>query len=230
MSMMSKPSDVYYGRREVSNSDLTSLKYKLYPSLCFVSEADKLRAFHLGTLVDAFVTEIGKINMYDYTVDGERYTKEEFDWGMRMRKSILKAAEKDLFLKTVLNVSETQSFLVNPSQHFDYACFSFELPTRCKWDWWLKQYGFGGDLKTTTATTQKQFEDSIDFFDWDRSRAWYMDLAHSLNPEHGNRDFIYAISKKNFKVFHKMIHRGDEIHERGKQKYLDLAFKYWTIL
>lgn len=230
MLMMSKPSDSYYKRDEVSNSDLTTLKYKLYPSLCFMSERDKQKAFRLGTLVDAFITEISKVNMYDFTVDGEKYTKEEFDWGIRMRKAIMKESEKDLFLKTVLNVADCQSFLVNPSQHFDYGCFQFDLSTRCKWDWWLSGYGFGGDLKTTTATSQKQFEDSIDFFDWDRSRAWYMDIAHSINPEHGNRDFIYAISKKNFKVFHKMIHRGDDIYERGRAKYLDLSFKYWIFV
>ena len=32
-------------------------------------------------------------------------------------------------------------------------------------------FGFGGDLKTTFASSQKQFDEAIDFFDWDRSRA-----------------------------------------------------------
>ena len=55
-------------------------------------------------------------------------------------------------------------------------------------------------------------------------------LLVSKNNLHGNRDFIYAISKKNFKVFHKMIHRGDEVYERGRAKYLDLSFKYWIFI
>lgn len=225
---MSKPSDSYYSRREVSNSDLTALKYKLYPALCFTSEKDKQRAFHLGTLVDAFITEISKVNFYTLEVDGEKYTPEEFAWAKKMRKSLLKESERDEFLRFVLDNAETQKFMVKEKQVFDYACFHYELDTRCKWDFWLGN--FGGDLKTTAATTQKQFEDSIDFFDWDRSRAWYMDIAHAINPEHGNRDFIYAISKKNFKVFKKLITRDSEIYQRGKEKYLELSFKYWTFV
>ena len=62
----------------------------------------------------------------------------------------------------------------------------------------------------------------MDYFDWDRSRAWYMDIANS------NKDFIYAISKKNFKVFKLFINNREEaIYKRGREKYEDLAFKYW---
>lgn len=222
------PQDSYYQRSEVSNSDLTTLKYKLYPQLCHTTEAQKNKAFHLGTLVDAFVTELSKVNFYQHTVDGEEYKKEEFDWGMKMREAIIRESKKDDFLKYVLDKSHTQKYMVNDRQHFEYACFHFDLPTRCKWDWWLGT--FGGDLKTTVATTQEQFENCIDFFDWDRSRSWYMDIAHDIDPDYGNRDFIYAISKKNFKVFKKAIFRDDETYNRGKEKYLDLAFKYWTLI
>ena len=54
-----------------------------------------------------------------------------------------------------------------------------------------------------------------------------MDLTHSLNPSLGNQDFIYAVSKTANKVFFKKIVRGDELYERGRQKYLELAFQYW---
>jgi hypothetical protein len=69
--------------------------------------------------------------------------------------------------------------MVNKGQRFQYGNFEYTLDTRCKWDWWLPTYGFGGDLKSTFASTQKQFDEAIDFFDWDRSRAWYMDIAGS---------------------------------------------------
>ena len=36
--MAKEPFDPYYSRSEVSNSDLTSLKYKLYPQLNFLKE------------------------------------------------------------------------------------------------------------------------------------------------------------------------------------------------
>lgn len=74
-----------------------------------------------------------------------------------------------------------------------------------------------GDLKSTFASTQKQFDEAIDFFDWDRSRAWYMDIAGS------RQDFIYGISKKNQKVFKAFIKRGDTIYQKGKEKYEELA-------
>ena len=113
--------------------------------------------------------------------------------------------------------------MINQSQQFDYGGFTFELPTRCKWDWYLKDFQFGGDLKTTFASTQKEFDEAIDFFDWDRSRAWYMDIAKS------ERDFIYAISKKNGLVFKHFITRGDNTYTRGREKYEELAFRWWCL-
>ena len=113
--------------------------------------------------------------------------------------------------------------MVNRAQRFEYGSFPFTLDTRCKWDWFLSACNFGGDLKTTFATSQKQFDEAVDFFDWDRSRAWYMDIANS------NLDFIYAISKKNCLVFKKHINRGDAIYLRGREKYEELAFQYWCL-
>ena len=63
----------------------------------------------------------------------------------------------------------------------------------------------GGLLGTTRIKMEnlsffwKEFDEAVDFFDWDRSRAWYMDIAGS------DRDFIYAISKRNGCVFKKFI-------------------------
>ena len=226
--METNPFDPYYSRSEVSNSDLTSLKYQLHPQLNFIKEKDRKKAFHLGTLVDCLVTEPAKANHFRHTVDDEQYTDAEWRWGKAQLEKLRKAAKKDPFLFRVLGFAEGQKWFANPCQHFDVGCYSFDLPTRCKFDWWLGC--FGGDLKTTTATTQDQFENCIDFFDWDRSRAWYMDLTHSINPLYGNQDFIYAVSKTANKVFFKKIIRGDETYERGRDKYLELAFKYWLFV
>lgn len=217
--------DPYYSRSEVSNSDLTALRNKLHPALDFVKPAARAKAFHLGTLVDGLVTEPKNCNHYRLTVGDEKYTPDEWKWGKQQLEKLRKAATKDPFLDYVLKNAVGQQVFVNPSQHFDLGCFSFNLPTRCKFDWHLGL--FGGDLKTCSATTQDAFEQSINFFDWDRSRAFYMDLTHSLNPSLGNQDFIYAVSKTANKVFFKKIVRGDELYERGRQKYLELAFQYW---
>ena len=213
--------DTYSKRSEDSNSDLTSLKQLLHPIL--FDEEVRQRAFRFGSLVDAMITEPSRVNHYTLTVDDEQYSGEEFLHATEMYRSLRSEARHDQFLARVLEQAETQRYMVNTAQQFEYGGFGFTLDTRCKWDWWLTDYGFGGDLKTTAASTQKEFDDCIDFFDWDRSRAWYMDLAHS------DRDFIYAISKKNCNIFKHFINRGDVTYNRGREKYEELAFQYWCL-
>ena len=212
--------DEYYNRPEVSNSDLTELKQLLHPRMQF---SDKEAAFRFGSLVDAIITEPSRVNYYQLTVDDVQYTEDEFYHAKQMHQALLTEAKHDPFLAKVLELSDTQRFMVNKQQRFEYGSFPVCLDTRCKWDWWLPMAGFGGDLKTTFASSQKQFEEAVDFFDWDRSRAWYMDIAHS------DRDFIYAISKKNGLVFKKYIERGDANYNRGREKYEELAFHYWCL-
>lgn len=212
--------DTYYNRTEVSNSDLTELKNMLYPKLQY---GDKEKIFAFGSLVDALVTEPARVNRFQLTVDDVKYTEDDFRLAMEMQKSLVRESRRDEFLAYVLNNSDTQKFMVR-EREFEYCGFSYTLPTRCKWDWWLPKVGFGGDLKTTFAVSQSQFDEAVDFFDWDRSRAWYMDIARS------ERDFIYAVSKKNCKVFKKFIERGDRIYSRGREKYDELAFKYYLFI
>ena len=211
----------YYNRKEVSNSTLTELKNLLYPQTFF---GDKEKAFKFGSLIDAIITEPHRVDFYNMKVDDVQYLEEDFLLANEMRKSLLMEARKDQFLANVLKVSDTQKVSIRRDQLFDYGGFEYRLDTRCKWDWFLSPVNFGGDLKSTASITQKQFEEAIDFFDWDRSRAWYMDIVQS------NQDFIYAISKKNCKVFKYFIKRGDAAYERGKEKYNELAFKYWQLI
>ena len=212
--------DSYYLRTEVSNSDLTELKNYLYPRTQY---GDKEKAFKFGTLVDALITENERVHYSKRMVDDVTYLREDFELGLAMREALRKEARKDEFLRAVLSNSDTQKFMVNKSQRFLYGNFEYTLDTRCKWDWWLPSFGFGGDLKTTFAESQNQFNEAIDFFDWDRSRAWYMDIAGS------QQDFIYAISKKNLKIFKAFIRRDDDTYKRGKEKYDELAFKWWML-
>ena len=212
--------DSYYLRTEVSNSDLTELKNYLYPRTQY---GDKEKAFKFGTLVDALITENERVRYDKRMVDDVTYSREDFELGLAMREALRKEARKDEFLAAVLANSDTQKFMVNKAQTFTYGGFQYNLDTRCKWDWWLPAFGFGGDLKTTFAESQKQFNEAIDFFDWDRSRACDMDIAGS------QQDFIYAISKKNLKIFKAFIKRDDDTYKRGKEKYDELAFKWWIL-
>jgi hypothetical protein len=212
--------DKYYERSEVSNSDLTALKNMLHPHMQY---GDREAAFRFGTLVDALVTEPSRVDVFALTVDGEQYSADEFAHARGMHDALRAEARNDRLLAMVLDCAETQRVMVHKAQRFGYCGFPFTLDTRCKWDWWLPSGNFGGDLKTTFAETQRQFDEAVDFFDWDRSRAWYMDIAHS------DRDFIYAISKKNNCIFKKFINRGDDIYLRGREKYEELAFQYWCM-
>lgn len=197
---MKNPDD-YYSRSEVSNSDLTELKNLLHPVP--MPQGVKEAAFRFGSLIDAIITEPERVNYYQLTVDDVQYTDDEFRHAKEMYRSLRLTARRDPFLAKVLAEAVTQRFMVNKTQPFAYGGFPFSLDTRCKWDWWLPRYNFGGDLKTCAAASQKEFDDAIDFFDWDRSRAWYMDIANS------DRDFIYAISKRNCNVFTTRIRRDD---------------------
>jgi hypothetical protein len=213
--------DAYYLRSEVSNSDLTELKNLLHPRQQY---GDKEAAFRFGSLVDAIITEPERVNYYRNTVDDVQYTADEFAHAKEMSKALHMEARRDPFLAKVLDVASTQKFMVNHGQQFEYCSFPFTLDTRCKWDWWLPLFNFGGDLKTTFATTQKQFDEAVDFFDWDRSRAWYMDIAGS------KQDFIYGISKHNLRIFKKFIDRNSDIYRRGREKYEELAFQWWALV
>lgn len=184
---------------------------------------DKEAAFRFGSLVDALITEPERVDFYRLTVDDIPYSDDEFRHAQEMQRALRMEARRDAFLAKVLECAETQRCMVNKSQKFKYCDFPFMLDTRCKWDWWMPMFGFGGDLKTTFAASQQQFDEAVDFFDWDRSRAWYMDIAGS------DRDFIYAISKKNCRVFKKFINRDDAIYRRGREKYEELAFQYWCL-
>ena len=163
------------------------------------------------------------MNYYQFTVGDVRYTEDEFRHAQEMYRSLRREARGDAFLAKVLEMADTQRCMVNRQQPFEYGGFAFTLDTRCKWDWFLAPFGFGGDLKTTFASTQKEFDEAVDFFDWDRSRAWYMDIARSA------RDFIYGISKKNCCVFKTFITRDDPTYLRGREKYEELAFRYWCL-
>ena len=210
----------YYLRSEVSNSDLTELKNLLHPGMqC----GDRETAFRFGSLVDAIITEPNRVNYYRNTVDDIQYSDDEFRHAKEMYRSLKQEARHDELLARALALADTQRCMVNKAQPFSYGGFCFTLDTRCKWDWYFTGFGFGGDLKTTSASSQKEFDDAVDFFDWDRSRAWYMDIAHS------ERDFVYAISKRNNCVFKKFIRRDDAIYKRGREKYEELAFQYWCL-
>jgi len=71
--------------------------------------------------------------------------------------------------------------------------------------------------------TQKQVEEAVRFFDYDSSRAYYLDIENRSN------DMLIFISKVNYKVFLVPVKRGGQIYNEGKAKYSEMAFRWWTL-
>jgi hypothetical protein len=206
--------DPYYDRPEVSNSDLSWLKQQLFP----VEMPDPTAAYKFGTLIDNMLTEPHKVNYTLRTCDGEPYTEEAFETANRMRLAFL----KDDFCRRLVENSTPQNVMIKVQQ-FETDGFKYTLPVRCKWDIWMNFYSWGGDIKSTTATTQKQFIDAIYHFDYDRQRAFYMTIGES------KQDVLIGISKKNFKVFKVPISRDSEMFKSGMNKVNELTFKWWQL-
>lgn len=200
----------------VSNSDLGWLKKYWEPEDVII---DKERAYKFGTLIDAIITEPHRVDYYKYMVDDVKYTADDFELAQKMKK----AWDKDAFCQSMKKQCSFQHITYQPAFKVNHQGIEIELPAKCKWDLFCKSYDMAGDIKSTAATTQKQFEEACHHFDYYRSRAWYMDLEGRSN------DILIGISKKNCKIFKIPIKRGDKLYKLGREQYEELAFKWWCL-
>ncbi len=206
----------YYGRHEVSNSDLSELKLK-FSTRDYV--IDCAEAYKFGRLIDAMITEPEIIDYFNLTIGDDQYSNEDFENAKAMKKAFV----KDPFCKSLMSQSTGQDVFSDPSFSIEYSGFEFQLPVRCKYDLWSSLLMWGGDIKSTTAKTQKEFEAAVDYFDYDRQRAWYMDITKS------KKDVLIGISKVNKKIFKVPIDHDSKWYKSGKQKYQSLSFKWWAL-
>lgn len=210
--------DPYFNLPYCSNSDLTALK-KYFMSQDQIRET--YDAYRFGTLVDAVITEPSKVDHFKLTIAGHDYTysQDEFD----IAKAMLRSVRENQFVNSLLKQSTFQKVVIKDNLPFEFDGIEFSLSVRAKWDLFLESLGWGGDIKSTTATTLKQFIEACYYFDYHRQRAFYMDMVGST------QDILIGISKKNFKVFVLPIKKGDDFYNAGKAQYQELAFKYWTL-
>jgi hypothetical protein len=207
--------DAYYQRKEVSNSDLS----KLQDLLNMNERPEPTDAYKFGSLIDCMITEPEKVNYFNLTCNDEQYNKEQF----KQAESMKKAFYKDELCKYLMMYAEPQKVMSENEKVFNYGSIEYKIDVRCKWDIWMPKFNWGADIKSTTAETQSQFEAAIKFFDYDRQRAWYMNIAGS------KQDMIIGISKNNYKVFKVPIRFGDELHTSGVEKYEYLAFEWFRM-
>lgn len=207
--------DPYYSLPQCSNSDLSELNKLLNPA---IFDFDYSEALRFGSLLDAMVTESHKVNVYDRTVDGEVYKQEDFDLAKAMKHSFYRDATCAAFMK----LADCQKVSIG-NVEYQWNNFKFMISARAKWDLFMPGLKMGADIKTTTATTLKQFEDACEHFNYFRSRVWYMNL------ENTDQDMLIGISKKNLKVFKIPIRRGDKYFQKGEQQASELAFTWWHL-
>jgi len=205
----------YYERNEVSNSDLGFIQKYWEPETIF---ADKQAAYKFGSLIDAMITEPERVNYLTLKVDNVQYTHAEFEQAKAMKRAFM----ANPMAAQMLKMASTQTVMTREAT-IEFEGFTFNLSVRCKWDLWMPNMNWGGDIKSTAATTQAQFIAACNYFDYDRQRAWYMDIAGS------DKDILIGISKKNNKVFQLPITRGDAFYNSGRAKYEELAFKQWYL-
>ena len=209
--------DPYYSRPEVSNSDLKWLKSLLSNTY----DSDPTSAFANGTLLDAMITEPEKVDYFKRTVQGEKYQYSDFEF--RNAEKMKKAFFKDDFCSNMVKQCTYQKVSVRKDMPIEFDGIKFTLDMRCKWDLFCEGFDMSGDIKSTACLTQNQVEAAVDFFDYDASRALYMDI------ENRNNDILIFISKANHKVFKVPVKRDSEIYRRGKAKYSEMAFRWFCL-
>lgn len=229
MSASTEEKDPYYFLPECSNSDLSWLLSFFEPSQV---KGDKEQAYKMGTLLDCMITEPDKVNYFKLTCGGNRYTQEEFRNTELMKIAFWKHPYASLLAKR----SKFQKITRCLDFKITYDGVTFGLPFRIKWDlhaW--DTINQGGDIKSTTATTQKQFVEACHYFQYFRQRAVYIDVESQERRSRGVRnwridtDALIGVSKINHQVFVVPIQRGDSNYLEGHEQYSRLGFQYASL-
>lgn len=203
--------DKYYEHSAMSNSDLGELEQK-------DRDFDPTAAYAFGNLVDHLITEPEKVDVYKHTCNNDVFTGVQMDLALDMKSAFMK---DDIAMK-IFKMSQYQKIMHKRLIH-KFDKIEFTIDARCKWDLWMGRLGWGGDIKTTTATTQSQFEAACKFFHYPRQRFFYMTMGGS------DKDMLIGISKVNKKVFRIPIQKGDAFWKEGQEDYERLVVEYWKM-
>jgi hypothetical protein len=204
--------EAYRSHPFVSNSDLSKMK----------GGAINLEVFRFGTLFHSITLEFKTVNLLTGKIIGKdyQYSAAEMKLAREMRIAFL----NDSLCRQLLDSCSVEVEMYNENTPFTHDGMNFCIDTKRKYDLWSWQAGWGGDIKSTSATTEREFLRDVDQFDYDRGRVFYSAGSGS------QQDIIIGVSKKApHKVFKVWMKKGDPIWQRGEEKMNALAFDYWTL-
>jgi len=206
----------YFSHPFVSNSDLTRLAKELAPT----DQIEYSEALRFGTLLHALILEPHKVDLIRLVVNDVQYSRQEIDTARKMKESFM----NDSFCRQLLGQSEFEVEMYNEETAFEHNGIRFELPTRRKYDGWIRLTNWGWDLKSTAATSQASFESCVSRLDYDRARVFYAKGPGAI------QDCIIGISKHPpYRVFKVFLKHGDPLWLEGERKMNELAFKYYML-
>lgn len=179
---------------------------------------DLTEAYRRGIILDAYITDPKTIDYYQRTVTSMygqvyNYTDQEMKKASDMRLAFF----NDPVCSQLHSSSNLQEEVKNEGVDFNgliYACSA-----RC--DGRLKQARWPWDLKLTSCATQGAFESVFENYDYDRQAFFYMEVC-----EVDRMMFIGVSAKAPYPIFKVMIMRGDNTWEVGKQKTIELIYKF----
>lgn len=209
----------YYKLPEVSSSDLGELKRVWYNS----ERPDLEEIFNFGSLVDAMLTERHLLDFTSYSLIVPGSLDIHYSAAVwRQAEALERSLRQDQAVALMLPAMRGQ-YIFRRTLGFNFEGEELLIRGRCKFDLYSRIHKTGLDFKTTSCHTAKAFAAAIEFFDWDKQAAWYMDLARI------DYHWIVGVSKVTGEVFKYVIQRGDENHKRGVAKYSLWAYR-WLML
>lgn len=198
----------YFAHPFLNNSGLTKFEGG-------TSWGNKEKYFKFGTLTHAAILQWERLDVLQQTIDGE--PAEDMPLALKMRGAFYDNVNCRMFRKHC----ETEVEMYKPQVEFEYEGLKFFLDIKMKYDLWLRQAGYGGDIKTTSAESREEFLEHIDHYNYDRGRVFYSKGSGSI------KDIIIGISKANLQIFIVVMNKGDALWKRGEEKLNELAYKYW---
>ena len=207
----------------ISNSDLSRVKREVAGGFVPKNLKD---AYKFGTLADSLITQRHTVNtefmfVEDEASPGKIITFEEEQ--IRTAEKMAEVYEADRDIRNMFSGAKTQYIFLSEKFPVTFEGQELFIKSRIKLDLYYKPNNIGGDIKTTSCSSERAFINSIFALDYDRQSAFYMDNAKI------DRFVLIGLGKKTNKqgvhpIYKYAIKRGSDAYLSGLAKYQKLVF------